>query len=196
MLPRWFLKPSSARPLSPKEQYMHKIESLDRNMALFTPSSDTQLVIERIRQLSEVLIYCDRHYPELLGYFLEKQMHHRFFGLLNKQMPIEVLLQFLQTLSIIVDSIKTENFMYYLLSNNYINKIIAFPFDVSNDEVLAYYVSFLKTLSLRLNPDTIHFFFNSKSYNFPLYTSAIRFIDHEDTMVRIAVKSITLNVYK
>ncbi|KAJ1650282.1 Protein CL16A [Dispira simplex] len=111
-------------------------------------------------------------------------------------MPTEVVLQFLQTLSIIVDSIKTENFMYYLLSNNYINKIIKLRFDGTGDEVLAYYVSFLKTLSLKLTPDAIHFFFNVKSHDFPLYTSAIRYFDHEDTMIRIAVKSITLNVYK
>ncbi|KAJ1990136.1 Protein CL16A [Dimargaris cristalligena] len=171
-------------------------KSLDRSLASFTPHSDTQLVIEKIRQLSEVLIYCDRHHPELLGYFLEKQMHHRFFSLLNRDMSLEVLLQFLQTLSIIVDSVKSENFMFYLLSNNYINKIILFPHDFGNDEVLAYYVSFLKTLSLRLNDATIPFFFNAKSSDFPLYTSAIRFFDHSDTMVRIAVKSITLNVYR
>ncbi|KAJ1927983.1 Protein CL16A [Tieghemiomyces parasiticus] len=196
MLPRWLTNLGSEAEQSPEQRYMHKIEALDRRLASFSPHSDTHVVIEKIRQLSEVLIYCDRHHPELLGYFLEKQMHLRFFGLLDQKMPVEVLLQFLQTLSIIIDSIKTENFMYYLLSNNYINRILQFPFDFSSDEVLAYYVSFLKTLSLKLTPDTVHFFCNAKTRDFPLYTSAIRFFDHKDTMVRIAVKSITLNVYR
>ncbi|KAJ1969780.1 Protein CL16A [Dispira parvispora] len=196
MLPRWLMGNRDSARLNPKERYIRKIDSLDRHLASFTPRSDQQTVIEKIRQLSEVLIYCDRHQPELLGYFLEKQIHHRFFGLLNQNMPTEVLLQFLQTLSIIVDSVKNENFMYYLLSNNYINKIIKLRFDGTSDEVLAYYVSFLKTLSLKLTPDAVPFFFNVKSHDFPLYTSAIRYFDHEDTMIRIAVKSITLNVYK
>jgi protein CLEC16A len=48
----------------------------------------------------------------------------------------------------------------YLLSNNYVNQIICHKFDFSDEEILAYYVSFLKTLSLKLNKSTIHFFYN------------------------------------
>lgn len=33
-------------------------------------------------------------------------------------------------------------------------------FDFSDEEVMAYYISFLKTLSLKLNAHTIHFFYN------------------------------------
>lgn len=48
----------------------------------------------------------------------------------------------------------------YLLSNNHVNSILTHPFDFKNEECLAYYVSFLKTLSFKLNPNTVHFFFN------------------------------------
>jgi len=48
----------------------------------------------------------------------------------------------------------------YLLSNNYVNQIICHKFDFSDEEILAYYISFLKTLSLKLNKNTIHFFYN------------------------------------
>ena len=51
--------------------------------------------------------------------------------------------------------------LYYLLSNNHINDLIVHPFDFSDDEVTAYYVSFLKTLSLKLNQSTLQFFFNA-----------------------------------
>ena len=78
---------------------------------------------------------------------------------------------------------------------------------------MAYYVSFLKILSLKLNKNTIHFFFNEVIQpqpssltthvslfqhlsNFPLYTSAIRFYNHKESMVRIAVRTLTLNVYR
>ena len=33
-------------------------------------------------------------------------------------------------------------------------------FDFSDEEVMAYYISFLKTLSLKLNTHTVHFFYN------------------------------------
>lgn len=32
--------------------------------------------------------------------------------------------------------------------------------------------------------------------DFPLYTEAIKFFNHSESMVRIAVRTLTLNVYK
>lgn len=52
----------------------------------------------------------------------------------------------------------------YLLSNNHVNSIIEHKFDFSDEEVMAYYISFLKTLSLKLNKHTIHFFYNEVSF--------------------------------
>ena len=51
----------------------------------------------------------------------------------------------------------------YLLSNNHVNSIIMLKLDFSDEEVLAYYISFLKTLSFKLNKHTIHFFYNEVS---------------------------------
>lgn len=48
----------------------------------------------------------------------------------------------------------------YLLSNNHVNSIIVHKFDFSDEEIMAYYISFLKTLSLKLNNHTVHFFYN------------------------------------
>lgn len=84
----------------------------------------------------------------------------------------------------------------YLLSNNHVNSIIVHKFDFSDEEVMAYYISFLKTLSLKLNAHTIHFFYNEHTNDFPLYTEAIKFFNHPESMVRIAVRTLTLNVYK
>lgn len=81
---------------------------------------------------------------------------------------------------------------------------------------MAYYISFLKTLSLKLNRHSIHFFFNEvsslyfitnesikkplfislkRASEFPLYVEAIKFFDHPEAMVRIAVRTLTLNVF-
>lgn len=87
-------------------------------------------------------------------------------------------------------------FTDYLLSNNHVNSIIVHKFDFSNEDVMAYYILFLKTLSLKLNTSTINFFYNEQTNDFPLYTEAIKFFNHSESMVRIAVRTITLNVYK
>uniref|UniRef100_A0A672RYG2 C-type lectin domain containing 16A n=1 Tax=Sinocyclocheilus grahami TaxID=75366 RepID=A0A672RYG2_SINGR len=87
-------------------------------------------------------------------------------------------------------------YVYYLLSNNHVNSIIVHKFDFSDEEIMAYYISFLKTLSLKLNDHTVHFFYNEHTNDFALYTEAIKFFNHPESMVRIAVRTITLNVYK
>lgn len=84
----------------------------------------------------------------------------------------------------------------YLLSNNHVNSIIVHKFDFSDEDVMGYYILFLKTLSLKLNSHTIHFFYNEHTNDFPLYTEAIKFFNHPESMVRIAVRTISLNVYK
>lgn len=61
---------------------------------------------------------------------------------------------------------------------------------------MGYYILFLKTLSLKLNTHTIHFFYTEHTNDFPLYTEAIKFFNHPESMVRIAVRTITLNVYR
>lgn len=105
-----------------------------------------------------------------------------------------VTVQLLQTLNILFENIRHETSLYYLLSNNHVNSIIMHKFDLSDEEVMAYYISFLKTLSFKLNPHTIHFFFNTS--DFPLYTEAIKYFNHPEKMVRIAVRILTLNVFK
>lgn len=62
-------------------------------------------------------------------------------------------------------------FADYLLSNNHVNEVICHKFDFSDEEVLAYYISFLKTLSLKLNKHTIHFFYNEVSSLLLFWTS-------------------------
>lgn len=117
-----------------------------------------------------------------------------FLDIMKQKCGNYVTVQLLQTLNILFENIRHETSLYYLLSNNHVNSIITHKFDLSDEEVMAYYISFIKTLSFKLNPHTIHFFFNSS--DFPLYTEAIKYFNHPEKMVRIAVRILTLNVFK
>lgn len=117
-----------------------------------------------------------------------------FLEIMKQKCGNYVTVQLLQTLNILFENIRHETSLYYLLSNNHVNSIIMHKFDLSDEEVMAYYISFIKTLSFKLNPHTIHFFFNTSE--FPLYTEAIKYFNHPEKMVRIAVRILTLNVFK
>ncbi|RXM32444.1 Protein CLEC16A [Acipenser ruthenus] len=131
-----------------------------------------------------------------LDFFLEKNMFAFFLNILRQKSGRYVCVQLLQTLNILFENISHETSLYYLLSNNHVNSIIVHKFDFSDEEIMAYYISFLKTLSLKMNNHTVHFFYNEHSNDFALYTEAIKFFNHSESMVRIAVRTITLNVYK
>ena len=109
---------------------------------------------------------------------------------------VVVQVQIIQSMSILIQNMTNETAVYYLLSNNHINDIIVYSFDFSHEELRDWFASFLKALSLRLNDKTVQFFFNQPRCTFPLYTRSLDFVNHSEGMVRIAMRTLTLNVYR
>jgi hypothetical protein len=153
-------------------------------------------LVETYRSISEVVIWGDQNDSRVFDYFLEHNMLSFFLKALSQSSDARVTVQLLQSLSIVFENITNEMAMYYLLSNNHVNCIIGHKYDFSNEEVLAYYISLLKTLSLRLNKHTIHLFYNEHLRDFPLLTESLQFFLHNENMVRIAVRNITLNIFR
>ncbi|KAM9012654.1 protein CLEC16A isoform 7-T7 [Ara ararauna] len=173
-------------------QYMYHV--LTKNTTV--TDHNRNLLVETIRSITEILIWGDQNDSSVFDFFLEKNMFVFFLNILRQKSGRYVCVQLLQTLNILFENISHETSLYYLLSNNYVNSIIVHKFDFSDEEIMAYYISFLKTLSLKLNNHTVHFFYNEHTNDFALYTEAIKFFNHPESMVRIAVRTITLNVYK
>ncbi|EFJ50893.1 hypothetical protein VOLCADRAFT_48128, partial [Volvox carteri f. nagariensis] len=111
---------------------------------------------ETIRSIAEFMIWGDQNEPRIFDYFLENNVMHYLHRVL--QQPAnrtgDVAKQVLQTLSIIIQNIRSETGTYFLFSNNHINNIVEIRFDFEDEEVLGYYISFLKTISLKLNART------------------------------------------
>ena len=92
-----------------------------------------------------------------------------------------------------LQNIQSKTAIFYLFSNNHINEVVGMRFDFENEEVLGHYITLLKSISLKLNNNTVQFFFSNGL--FPLYTEAVKLINHRDGMVRTAVRTLTLKVY-
>ncbi|EDV28283.1 uncharacterized protein TRIADDRAFT_53756 [Trichoplax adhaerens] len=104
----------------------------------------------------------------ILSLFAEKNMLSLLIRFLEQKSQI-VRVQLLQTINILLENLRNRNSLYYLLSNNHINNVIVYKYDFSDDE---------------------------HQQNFPLYTEAIKFFDHSESMVRTAVRTLTLNVFR
>ncbi|XP_062164002.1 protein TRANSPARENT TESTA 9 [Alnus glutinosa] len=155
-------------------------------------------VIEALRSIAELITYGDQHDSNFFEFFMEKQVMSEFVRILKKSKTMIISLQLLQTLSIMIQNLKSEHAIYYLFSNEHMNYLITYSFDFRNEELLSYYISFLRAISGKLNKDTISLLVktqNDEVVSFPLYAEAIKFAFHEENMVRTAVRALTLNVY-
>jgi len=161
------------------------------------------LVVETVRSIAEFMIWGDQNEPRIFDAFLENNimvyLHKMLLQPANRSG--DVAKQVLQTLGIIIQNIKSETGTFFLFSNNHINNIVSIRFDFEDEEVLGYYISFLKAISLKLTSGTVQFFMmedgndGDGSVAFPLYSEAIKFAHHKEGMVRAGVRTLTLNVY-
>lgn len=157
------------------------------------------MVTESLRDLAETMVWGDQNEAPFWDYFLEKDMLRFFRQALNSFPQHHVKNQVIQSLSILIQNMRDPTAVIYLLSGNTINSIISHDFDFTDEETVAHYISFLRTLSLLLNDDTVGLFFNDRGGagpSFPLYTYAIRFFNHGESMVRIAARTLSLNVFR
>ncbi|XP_053326736.1 protein CLEC16A [Spea bombifrons] len=183
--------PSSVHSLD-RLKYMYQV--LTKNTTV--TDLNRNLLVETIRSITEILIWGDQNDSSVFDFFLEKNMFVFFLNILRQKSGRYVCGQLLQTLNMLFENINHETSLYYLLSNNHVNSIIVHKFDFSDEEIMGYYICFLKTLSVKLNNHTVHFFYNEHTNDFALYTEAIKFFNHPEHMVRVAVRNITLNIYK
>lgn len=155
-------------------------------------------VVETVRQITEALIWGEQNDNQFFDFFCEKSILADFVRVLGlSKAPKKVKLQLLQTLSMLVLNIRCKTSVYYILSNNHINRLIKTPLDFEDEEILAYYITLMKSLAMRLDTETVKFFFlQHPEPTFPLYIEATRFFDVRDGMVRTVVRTITLQVYR
>ncbi|CAI5728025.1 unnamed protein product [Peronospora effusa] len=198
---------------------LRNMRTLHTQLIHFQSLPDAEIV-ELLRVLSEFLIYSDQHRMSMeledqvaadldekidnpgtfFDYFGETNMLALLVELGTSRPSFPVQVQLLQTMSILVQNIATRTSLYYLLSNNHINRLLECPFAVDkDDDVRDWYVTLLKALSLRLNEETVQFFLDTQQgeeLHFPLYARALKFGRCNETMVKVAVKTLTLNVLK
>ena len=174
-------------------------------------------LIETLRSLSEFMVYADQNETSaahaLFDYFQEHPFLIQMLNILDTYPSNFIQIQILQSLSILFQNISKQNSLYFLLSNNYINLIITSDgFSTDREEIRDWYITFLKALAIRLDSETIQFFYpgtarrrrsseagygrrNILWSEFPLYTCAIQYASSKESMIRIAVRTILLQIY-
>ncbi|KAK8820411.1 hypothetical protein WA577_006474 [Blastocystis sp. JDR] len=160
-------------------------------------TSDSELT-EVLRELAEIMVHGEKQSDEYFSLFLEENMLQDIISIIKQNRSNKIKIQIIQTISILIQNIKNKTSLFFLLSNNHINDLITTPLDFMDEDVVSQYISFLKLLSMNLTTDTVQFFYNYTQSGdpFPLFSICSKFYDNPEPMVRIAVRTITLNCLK
>ena len=105
-------------------------------------------------------------------------------------------LQLIKTLSFLLINVKNKPTLYYLFSNNLLNKIISKDYSKYDDEFLSYYVNFLKSLSLIMDETSIQLFYIEKNNSFPLVENILKLYNHKDSMIRNVVRNTVMTILR
>lgn len=105
-----------------------------------------ELVIDLLQTIVEIVTYGDRQDPFIFECFMEYQVLAEFVRILKISGNSKIEAPLLQYLSIMIQNMGSEHAIYYCLSNDYINTIIAHQYDFDGGDLAPYYVSFLRML--------------------------------------------------
>ena len=152
-------------------------------------------LVDVLKELVEVVVWGDKHEEAVFDLFLERNMLETFAAMFtDDECPSVARVQVIQCVTILFQNLSKMSSVYVLLSQDRINRMIVADFDRDDEELISNYVSFIKTLSLRLNTDSVQFFFRGK--DLPLFNEAVSLLSHDDRMVRTSARSIIMNVFQ
>lgn len=161
---------------------------------------DTTELVECLRSIAEVVIWGDQNDADIVSVFREEDGLSSMLRILRRKenRSGSVAVQMLQTFAMLIQNVKDRHCMMYFLNHQAVREVISTPFDFEDEDVVGYYVSFVKSISLKLNESTVTSFTrgNAKtnSYSMPLFSEAIKFVNHSERMVRSAARTLTLTI--
>ena len=156
-------------------------------------------VKDLIQLIIDYLIYGDTKKEQVyFDNFCELDFMKEFIKA-SKTKYFDILLQIIKSLSALILTISNQASLYYIFSNNFINNIITNDdifMQESNEDVLTFYVNFLKSLTMKIDSTTIQLFFQKEQGSFPLLENAIKLYNNDDPMVKNVVRNIFLKFVK
>lgn len=105
-------------------------------------------------------------------------------------------LQIIKSFSLLILNVSNPQTIYYIFSNNFINQILVNDYEKYDEEFVSHYVNFLKSLSSKLDPTIIQFFFHKQYNSFPLCSAALKLYNYPDSMIKNTVRNIILSLFK
>jgi len=154
-------------------------------------------LVESMRSVTQCLVWGEDHDEPFIEVFKQHTMFEAFSCALRTDCcPPVVKVQALQSFSILITHLRRADSTSYLLS--VLNPFFEVPPDLQDEEVVAYFVTLLKGLALRLNSDNVLNCIvtrsDSNNHCMPVLNCSVGLVDHMDMLVQTAARTAVLSI--
>ena len=157
-------------------------------------------------ELQGLLIVADKkNLKDYISHFCELHFLALFNGFLSKNIG-KITFLILEMINFMTTNIQNKDILEYIykekfptnipgINMNIIDKLISLD-TKKNEEYLTYQINFIKSLTLKINIDTLNYFYDCNINQFPILTKSLSLYNHKDPLIRNVVKNIFLAIIK
>lgn len=130
----------------------------------------------------------------ILREFIEKNTQEIMADVMETCTNRQVMIQLLQTATILAHNLVHEKHKDYLLSSRFFSQIISYPFDFTDEEIVENYMSYVKGLAINVSKKQLISVLLDQ--NFALFAGAMMFFNYKDSLIRTASRTVILTIIK
>ena len=202
----------SLQIIFPNEEKM-KVKDLDRlkeNLLKLLAKNIDQNELNNLNKcLGEIqgyLLVADRkNLKEYFDYFCKINFLDLFNNFYEKKKE-GITFSMLEMISFLTINIQNKDLLEFIYSKKYptnipgqqmniIDKLISLD-TKKNEEYLTYQINFIKSLTLKINIDSLNYFYDSNINQFPILTKSLSLYNYNDPLIRNVIKNIFLAIIK
>ena len=154
-----------------------------------------QEITSMFDSLTEHLISGDRNDSRIFELFGSLNFIYDIAVLMGKKNK-DINIQIIKFFSVLFTNLSDKHIKYFIFNCDFINQHINALNESINPDYLYYYISFVKSLILKINTTTIEYFYHARTYSFPLLGNCLKFYNHPDSMISNTARNIFLVILK
>lgn len=164
----------------------------------FSEKKGVAEAVEYLTSLVEIFIWAEKNDMTIVDFFIENNVMRFFPELLIKnakqKYSRENVVTLIKNFSFLLLNLKSPELVNFVFSNQSFTQFLNFRFDFRDDEIIFFYVNFIKSISQRFDSFPLQIFYNPRNLDMPLFSNITRFMNHSDSLVRATAFNVVLTL--
>lgn len=154
--------------------------------------------VDNLTKLTEILAWAEKKDATILDFFIENNVVSLFPELLRRNAKLKSErdndIKLIKSFSFMILNLKSKEVVNFIFSSQSFNQFLNFSFDFLDDEIVFFFVNFIKSISQQFDSFPLQIFFNQRNLDLPLFSSITRFTRHPDALVRATAFNVILTL--